>query len=170
MVVLQHSNIELTNSHVSSRQPINLARAIHHFLAIVSELKVNTLLLLANNELSSSRGLYSLFTAPRRTLGCAILVAAINDYLSSDSAAHRTAEKFLFPKSPDFRKHYDWAVSIATGIDPEWLRNALDRSKPHWDHKRFEDELRARRQAAVKRREVPCSRMQSEPLQTQQWH
>jgi hypothetical protein len=128
---------------------------------------VNTPLLLANNELSSSRGLNSLFTAPSRTLGCAVLVAAINDYLSSDNTAHRSAEKFLYPKSPDFRKRYDWAVSIATGVDPEWLRNALDRSKPQWDQKRFEDELRARQQAAVKREEVPCNRMQPEPLQTQ---
>jgi hypothetical protein len=135
------------------------------FLASIRELQVNTPILSAH-DLSSSGGLYSLFTAPRRTLGCAILVTAINDYLGGDIAAHRTAEQFLFPKSLEFKKQYDWAVSLATGINPEWLRNALDHAKPQWDQKRFEEELRARRQAASKCHDITCSSMHSEPLQT----
>ena len=104
---------------------------------------MNTTLLFAQNVVSS-KSLYHLFTAPKRTLGCAILVAAIHDYIGSDDNAHRTAECFLYPKSQEYRQHYDWVVSMASGVDPQWLRCSLDRSKPKWDHKRFENDSRIR--------------------------
>jgi hypothetical protein len=107
---------------------------------------VNTPLLFAQSDLSSSANPYNLSVPPKRTLGCAILVAAINDYRGSDSAAHRTAETFLFPKSLESQQRYDWVVSMAPGVDPQWLRHALDRCKPKWDRERFEEELRTRRQ------------------------
>jgi hypothetical protein len=104
---------------------------------------VNTTLLFAQ-DVVSSKSLYHLFTAPKRTLGCAILVAAIHDYVGSDDNAHRTAECFLYPKSQEYRQHYDWVVSMAPGVDPQWLRSSLDRSKPKWDQKRFENDSRIR--------------------------
>lgn len=104
---------------------------------------------LSDNDLSSSKGLYNLLTVPKRTLGCAILIAALNDYRSSDTDAHRSAAAFLYPRTLEFHKHFDWVVSMAAGIDPGWLRHALNRCKPQWDRQRFDDELRARQQATT---------------------
>jgi hypothetical protein len=74
----------------------------------------------------------------RGSLGGAILLAAIGDYRSMDDDVHRDADLFLYPRTSERRKHYDWAVSVAGGLNPAWLRDALDRSKRKWDVQRLE--------------------------------
>jgi hypothetical protein len=85
-------------------------------------------------------------TPEKRNLGGAIVLAAIGDYRSMDEQAHKDAEEFLYPKTPEWQDHYDWAVALAEGVNPAWLRDALDRFKAKWDWQRFERKaLRARR-------------------------
>jgi hypothetical protein len=110
---------------------------------------------LAQLELSSSKSISSLFPLPKRNLGCAILVAAIEDYQSTDDQTHSSASLFLFPTSPEYRAHFEWVVSMADGVDRAWLRESLDRARKLWDRSRvdqklrrkFEMELRERRSA-----------------------
>jgi hypothetical protein len=85
-------------------------------------------------------------TPKQRNLGGAIVLAAIGDYRSMDEQAHKDAEEFLYPKTPERQERYDWAVALAEGVNPAWLRGALDRFKAKWDWQRFERKaLRARR-------------------------
>ena len=85
-------------------------------------------------------------TPRKRNLGGAIVLAAIEDYRSMDEQAHKDAEQFLYPKTPERQEHYDWAVALAEGVNPAWLRDALDRFKANWDWQRFERRaLRAQR-------------------------
>jgi hypothetical protein len=72
-----------------------------------------------------------------RNLGSAIFLAAIRDYRSLNEDSHKDAERFLYPQTPDSQDHYDWAVGLMKGLDPEWLRNSLDRFKGRWDGQRF---------------------------------
>jgi hypothetical protein len=94
-------------------------------------------------ELCSSRALYNLEQSPKRNLGCAILVAAIEDYQSLDEQVHASARRFLYPVTRAYREHYEWATGLAEGVNPEWLRSSLDRMKATWDRDRMERTLRA---------------------------
>jgi hypothetical protein len=105
----------------------------------------------AKDDISSSNGLSTLLSPPKRNLGCAILASAIDDYLSNDSHTHRSAEQLLYPMSPEYREHYAWVVSMATGVNPAWLRDALDRFRKQWDRQRLEEELRARQKLEAAR-------------------
>jgi hypothetical protein len=71
-----------------------------------------------------------------RNLGSAIILAAIKDYQSVQACVHESASSFLFPTSPEWRRRYDWAVALAKGLNPSWLRDALDRNKADWDAQR----------------------------------
>ena len=42
---------------------------------------------------------------------------------------HKDAERFLYPQTQEWQDHYDWAVSLADGLNPAWLRDSLDRSR-----------------------------------------
>lgn len=91
-----------------------------------------------NEEASSPGSTYMPPGARRRNLGGAILLAAIGDYRSMDDEAHEDADEFLYPRTPECQEHYNWAVSVAEGLNPAWLRDALDRSKRKWDVQRLE--------------------------------
>jgi hypothetical protein len=95
----------------------------------------------------------SIHMAPRvrgSSLGGAILLAAISDYRSADNDVHMDADQFLYPRLPEYQEHYDWAVSMAGGLNPTWLRDALDRSKRTWDVQRLERRtLRRRKRSPV---------------------
>ena len=71
-----------------------------------------------------------------RNLGAAILLSAVQDYRSLDEDIHKDAERFLYPQTQQFQDHYDWVVSLADGLNPAWLRDALDRSRKKWDWQR----------------------------------
>jgi hypothetical protein len=71
-----------------------------------------------------------------RNLGAAILLAAVQDYRSLNEDRHKDAERFLYPQTQDYQQHYDWVVSMADGLNPAWLRDALDRSRSKWDWQR----------------------------------
>lgn len=73
-----------------------------------------------------------------RNLGSAIFLAAIEDYGSMDETVHRDAKRFLYPRTAEQQDHYDWAVALAEGLNPGWLRDALDTFKAKWDRQRFE--------------------------------
>jgi len=102
---------------------------------------VTTTLHTGQQELSSSGALASLFRPAKRNLGCGILVAAIEDYLSLDEQAQASAARFLFPAEVQYREHYDWVVSMATGVNAAWLREALDEARAGWDRRRTEKKL-----------------------------
>jgi hypothetical protein len=72
----------------------------------------------------------------RRSLGGAIFLAAIDDYRSADEQEHKSAERFLYPRTPEWQEHYDWAVALTEGLNPAWLREQLDRSRRKWDRER----------------------------------
>ncbi len=82
---------------------------------------------------------------PKRNLGNAILLAAIEDYRSLHHEMHQSAKLFLFPKTPEWQNHFEWVVSLAEGVNPAWLRDALDRAKSKWDQQRFARMREARR-------------------------
>jgi hypothetical protein len=96
-------------------------------------------------ELFSSRSIDRRATAPKRNLGCAILLAAIEDYHSLHEGTHREARQFLYPRAPEWQEHYDWAVSLAAQFNPQWLRDALDGRREMWDQQRS-SRLEERRQ------------------------
>ena len=91
---------------------------------------------IVNEELCSTSSIYQPTTAKKRNLGGAILLAAIDDYRSTDDLRHKDAEEFLYPQTPEGQDHYDWAVGLAEGLNPAWLRDALDRRKRKWDRQR----------------------------------
>jgi hypothetical protein len=111
---------------------------------------MNTESQLSHIELSSSSTISGLFHLPKRNLGCAILVAAIEDYLSLDDQTHASAALFLFPLSPEYKEHYDWVVSMATGVDRAWLRDCLNRMRKAWDRERTNRKLRAKFEARIR--------------------
>ena len=69
----------------------------------------------------------------KRSLGGAIFLVAIEDYRSPDEQEHKSAEQFLYPRTRQWQEHYDWAVALTEGLNPAWLRDALDRSRRKWD-------------------------------------
>lgn len=106
----------------------------------------------ADIGISSSHKLSTLFHLPTRNLGCAILVAAIEDYLNMDEQAHASAAQFLYPTHSAYQEHYDWVVAMAAGVNRAWLRHALDRAKPKWDRERCSRKLRAKLESVVQSR------------------
>ena len=88
----------------------------------------------------------------KRSLGGAIFLAAIADYCSTDEEEHKSAEQFLYPQTRQWQEHYDWAVALAEGLNPAWLRDALDRFRGKWDGKR------AQRMALATRRALKSAR------------
>ena len=91
---------------------------------------------IAKTELYSTGSMYRPATPQKRDLGSAILLAAIEDYRSLDEEMHDLAEQFLFPQTADRQNHFEWVVSLAEGLNPGWLREALDRAKSEWDEQR----------------------------------
>jgi hypothetical protein len=71
-----------------------------------------------------------------RSLGFAIFVVATEDYCSTDPEVHADARDFLFPPTADWQNHFDWACSLADGLNPGWLRDALNRCRFSWDQQR----------------------------------
>jgi hypothetical protein len=71
-----------------------------------------------------------------RNLGAAILLSAVQDYRSLNEDIHKDAERFLYPQTQQFQDQYAWVVSLADGLNPAWLRDALDRSRKKWDWQR----------------------------------
>ena len=92
---------------------------------------------MAKTELFSDSSMYRPVTPQKRNLGNAILLAAIEDYRSSDHEAHNHARQFLYPQTAEWRDHLDWVVSMADGLNPAWLRDVLDRSRSKWDEQRY---------------------------------
>lgn len=79
------------------------------------------------------------YEAPKqmeRSLGFAIFVVATEDYGSIDPEIHADARDFLFPPTADWKNQFDWAVSLAEGLNPGWLRDALNRCRFSWDRER----------------------------------
>jgi hypothetical protein len=88
----------------------------------------------------------------RYNLGAAILLAALQDYRSTDEDLHKDAERFLYPQTQESQDHYDWAVSLADGLNPAWLRDSLDRSRSKWDWQRGARVLATGRRRRIVRR------------------
>jgi len=91
---------------------------------------------LAKLELFSTGLAYEPPKLRERNLGGAIFLVAIDDYRNTDEEIHETAKKFLYPTRANWQGHFDWAVSLTEGLDPGWLRDALDRSRSIWDEQR----------------------------------
>jgi hypothetical protein len=102
---------------------------------------------LADTEIYMVGTMYKPPQTMTRSLGGAILLAAVADYHSTDEQEHKSAEQFLYPRTRKWRDHYDWAVELAEGTNAAWLREALDRSKDRWDGQRAERIARERRRA-----------------------
>jgi hypothetical protein len=90
---------------------------------------------------------------PKRNLGNAILLAAIQDYQSLHEETHRDAQQFLYPRGSDWQEHFDWVISLAERFDPQWIRDALDGRREIWDAQRCA-RMEARRRRRKLRRAV----------------
>lgn len=88
---------------------------------------------------------------PVRSLGLAIVVAAITDYRGLDKDAHRDAARFLFPETEEAWERYDWALAMQHEVNAEWLREALDQARPKWNKERKAAARELRRKAYEKR-------------------
>ncbi len=102
---------------------------------------------LAEEEISKAGKHYKPSQAKRRSLGGAIFLAAIADYRGTDAQEHRSAKLFLYPQTRQWRRHHDWALELAEGMNPAWLREALDRFRSKWDGQRAQAIARERRRA-----------------------
>lgn len=91
-----------------------------------------------SRELATISPTYQPVRPRMRNLGAAILLAAVQDYRCMDEDIHKDAERFLYPLTPEWQAHYDWAVSLDDGLNPAWLRDLLDRSRSNWDWQRAE--------------------------------
>jgi hypothetical protein len=81
------------------------------------------------------------YEAPKeleRNLGFAIFLVAIEDYCSPDEEIHEDARNFLYPPTAEWQDQFDWAVSLADELNPDWLRDVLDRCRWSWDQRRAE--------------------------------
>ena len=109
---------------------------------------------LARTEPGSIGTAYLPARSRMRNLGSAIFLAAIQDYRSMDEDTHQDAKAFLYPQTAEAQDQYDWAVALADGLDPAWLRDALDRCKGKWDGQRSRKSWmrRSRRSCQAKRR------------------
>jgi uncharacterized protein YdaU (DUF1376 family) len=127
----------------------------------LTEKPVMSEMVMVNEELSSTNSVYQTTTARKRSLGAAILLAAIDDYRSTDDLRHKDAGEFLYPQTFEGQKQYNWAVGLTEGLNPTWLRDALDRCKRKWDRQRAERkavETRERSRAFLTqvKRPMPC--------------
>ena len=82
-----------------------------------------------NNQMRwADKDIYSTATIERpsqtntRSLGGAIFLVAIQDYRSADEQEHKSAERFLYPRTREWQEQYDWAVALTEGLNPAWLR------------------------------------------------
>jgi hypothetical protein len=96
-----------------------------------------------NNQMKwADRDVYATATIERpsqtnaRSLGGAIFLVAIQDYRSADEQEHKSAERFLYPRTREWQEQYDWAVALTEGLNPAWLRDQLDRCRRKWDRQR----------------------------------
>jgi len=87
-----------------------------------------------------------------RSLGFAIFVVATEDYGSIDPEIHADARNFLFPPSADWQNQFDWACSLADGLNPGWLRDALNRCRFSWDQQRADRLARISLRQSLRRR------------------
>ena len=93
--------------------------------------------------------------AKRRNLGGAIFLAAIADYRGTDEQEYGARNDF-YPQTRKWRDHYDWAVELAEGVNPAWLREALDKFRGKWDGQRAQRiEREIRRALRADRRNGP---------------
>jgi len=116
---------------------------------------------IVNEELCSTSSIYQRTTAKTRSLGAAILLAAIDDYRSTDDLKHNDAKEFLYPQTLEGQDHYNWAVGLTEGLNPAWLRDALDRRKRKWDRQRAQRKAlttheRSRATLTQVERTTPC--------------
>jgi hypothetical protein len=102
---------------------------------------------LAEEEISTVGTNYKPSQAKKRSLGGAIFLAAIADYRGTDEQEHNSAKRFLYPQTRKWQEHHDWAVELAEGMNPAWLREALDRFRGKWDAQRAERIARETRRA-----------------------
>ncbi len=100
---------------------------------------------LAHLDIYAEGPMYKRPQTKQRSLGAAIFLVAIEDYRGTDEQEYRTAERFLYPHTRRWQKHYDWALALADELNPAWLREALDRSKDKWDEQRAQRTARATR-------------------------
>ena len=103
-------------------------------------------------ELATISPTYQPVRPRTRNLGAAILLAAVQDYRCLNEEAHKDAERFLYPQTPESQDHYDWVVSMADGLNPAWLRDSLDRSRNKWDWQRGGRILATERRGKIGRR------------------
>src|SRR5271156_1688556 len=112
-----------------------------------------------NLELFSTGLGYERPTQLEHNLGFAIFVVATEDYCSIDPEIHADARDFLFPPTADWQNQFDWAVSLADGLNPGWLRDALNRCRFSWDQERADRLARiSLRQSLRKRRKANGSK------------
>jgi hypothetical protein len=104
---------------------------------------------------------------PDHNLGFAIFVVAIEDYCRPGAEIHADARDFLFPPTAEWQDQFDWAVSLAEGLNPGWLRSELDRCRGTWDVQR-NDHLasKSRRQRLRMGRKANERKTSVEPEQT----
>jgi hypothetical protein len=128
---------------------------------------VITELELAKTGIESMGMMYRPPRMKQRSLGGAIFLVAIADYRGLDEQEHKSAEQFLYPKTRRWRSHYDWAVALTDGVNPAWLRDALDRFKDEWDERRA---LKIRRappgHVTVDRRDRPHEKQRCERIRS----
>jgi hypothetical protein len=90
-------------------------------------------MVLAHLNIYAEGSIYQPSQIKKRSLGGAIFLAAIADYVSTDEQDHESAKRFLYPQTRKWQKRYDWAMALTEGVNPAWLRDALDRFKDQWD-------------------------------------
>jgi hypothetical protein len=95
-------------------------------------------MMVAHMNIYAEGSIYQPSKMKQRSLGGAIFLAAIKDYVSTDEQDHDSAKRFLYPRTRKWQKQYDWAMALTEGVNPAWLREALDRFKDKWDKKRTE--------------------------------
>jgi hypothetical protein len=92
-------------------------------------------MVLAHMNIYAEGSIYRPSQIKKRSLGGAIFLAAIADYVSPDEQDHESAKQFLYPQTRKWQEQYDWAMALTEGVNPAWLRDALDRFKDKWDKK-----------------------------------
>jgi hypothetical protein len=97
---------------------------------------MNDEMVFAEMNIYAAETIYRPSQTNTRSLGGAIFLVAIEDYQSADEQEHKSAELFLYPRTLEWQEHYDWAVALTEGLNPAWLRDALDRCKGKWDRQR----------------------------------
>ena len=124
---------------------------------------------LAHTGIYAEGTIYQSWPKSKRSLGGAIFLAAIADYFSTDEQEHESAKRFLYPQTRKWQEHYDWALALAEGINPAWLRDALDRFKDQWDKKHaqrmaLETRRTLKRRLKLDRRSRPNDKQRGERI------